>query len=227
MRRLSQSLNNQSARLLLATLLSLLLGACPAPHGQVTGSAASLSSVANSGRVLNSDNILKKFGSYGVKIIRQDELSRVSSLYSENDNGSRITRTLAIVLFSDDALTHLAREQQIIREGGSIGITFRNANWTIHKKQLLLANIDLRTSSLLRELMPEADLSVLAISIYEFLVARDGAEYRYATIAEIHHPDYMTLNDLQSQIPAGTTAAPMTELGRNNLLQTFLPEIHR
>lgn len=206
-------------QLLLTVLLAVLLSAC---------SASSMTNAENGvSNQLNSDRILDKFGSYGVYIVRQDERTRVTSLFSRDPADQKITRTLAVVLLDPHAATNLALENKLIRDGASIGITFRNSGWAILKRQLYRGSIDAGQSKLVRELMPDADLSALAIQVYDFDVQRDGIVHRYATIAELHHPDYLTPADLDSQFPANSATRNHRSQDGVTIIQSVLDELHR
>lgn len=39
--------------------------------------------------------------------------------------------------------------------------------------------------------------ATLATHVYVFQVRKDGHTYNYATIVEIHHPEYLTATDLE------------------------------
>ena len=148
---------------------------------------------------LNSEAIQEKFGSYGVEVIRQDENVRISSLYSES-GGTRTTRTLAVVLFSADALEVVEDEHEDILDGSSIGSTFRDAGWQVNKANLYLGEIrGTGGSTLVDSWLGDSSDEIFAIHIYDFFVSKGGRSYKYATIAEIHDPDYLTLADLQSR----------------------------
>ena len=45
--------------------------------------------------------------------------------------------------------------------------------------------------------MDKIEPQKLALYIYEFIIRKNEKEYRYATITEVYHPDYLTLADLK------------------------------
>jgi hypothetical protein len=212
--------------LLVTVLLGVLLSGCAASSVTNSESSAPGQSPPIAGSTLNSDRILGKFGSYGVDIVRQDDRTRVTSLFSLDSVEQKITRTLAVVLFNKDVQSNLVTEHKMIRNGASIGITFRNSGWTIQKQQLYLGVVDVGQSQLVHELMPNADLSALAIQIYQFDVQRDGIVYRYATIAELHHPDYLSPADLGQLFPANTATQNYRSEDRGAIIQSVLDELH-
>ena len=78
---------------------------------------------------MNSEKILQRFGSYRVKVLHQDEVSRVANLCSQHD-GQDICRTLAVTRFAAPTPEALASADQAIRGGMSIGSTLAEASWT-------------------------------------------------------------------------------------------------
>ena len=223
MRPIINSLSHVGRRLLAAGLLSSLLLACTQPT--LTSPNDSHNEPVS---ILNSDGIRERFGNYGVEIIRQDDSTRLSGLFSVDDaTGIKTTRTLAVVLFDELARTRLADEHQLIIAGNSIGITFREAGWNIHKQHLLFGEIDLADSALMHKLMPAADLSSVAMHIYDFSVERHGRTHRYATIAEIHHPDYLSLEDLQHRYVIDARTNNHSNIESTELAQRVLREIDR
>ena len=38
----------------------------------------------------------------------------------------------------------------------------------------------------------------LATHVYEFVIRKEGRSFDYATIVELHHPDYLAVEDLHS-----------------------------
>lgn len=188
-------------RLLTCTVLALatVAAACgddgassSTPNGDSTVSASETSAP-----LLNSERIEQTFGSYGIEVIAQDDATRVSDLYS-GEADARVTRTLAVVSYPavvDDAF---AAEHEAIVAGGSIGATFRDAGWTIDKRDIYVGSADGDAVPPTAFEMMAIDEQDLALHVYRFDVARDGEAFEYATIAEFHHPDYLTAGALQS-----------------------------
>ena len=143
---------------------------------------------------LNSEQILERYGSYGVELVEQDAARRVTSLYSLK-NGRRVCRSYALVLFEplDPSLDEADRA---IRAGGSIGASFAGRGWQVHKANVEMGAIAVDSGSL-AALMSIDVPAVLALHVYSLSVERDGLHLPYATIAEIHHPDYLSLSDLR------------------------------
>lgn len=146
---------------------------------------------------LNSDRIRAAFGSYGVDVLRQDAERRVSNLYSETA-GSRICRTLAISQFSNPVPEPLSNAHRRILEGGSIGIILREEGWRISKTPLLTGQLPNGIGFEKIARLSVQDGRELALVMYDLSVERAGSEYRYVTITEIYHPDYLSYDEVIS-----------------------------
>ena len=147
--------------------------------------------------LLNSERIRSCFGSYGVEVIHQDDKLRVSSLYSLAGE-ERITRTLAISEFASDLPASLSEAYQAIRAGASMGATLEDAGWRVDKRQRYLGELALSTAlgCLANPPEPEAQ-SMLALQVYDLYAVREKEVVRFALLAELHDPRYLTLPDLQ------------------------------
>lgn len=168
----------RSTALLFATLIALL--AC-----------------AGSGEWLNSDRIEQRFGSYGVDVLEDDGERRISSLYSNAAIG-KITRTYAVVEYVGPARAAYADVHARIRAGGSLGASFRQAGWTVGKQHLFIGELEVpATYREIGELMQIELPASLATHHYLLTINRDGRTYNYATVTEIHHPEYLTAAGLR------------------------------
>lgn len=153
---------------------------------------------ASTDTALNSDRIERAFGNYGVEILRADETRRVTSLHSSDSTG-KTTRTYAVVQYRGTPHALIAAEHAKILKGGSIGATFRAAGWEIDKQHVFIGELEVpktytEIASLMRVSLPES----LAAHSYLFNVRRDERTLQYATITEIHHPDYLDAATLES-----------------------------
>ena len=153
--------------------------------------AVQLAACAADREWLNSDRIEARFGSYGVEILSQTPRRRISSLYSETD-GERTMRTYAVVDFLAPDRDAYANEHRRIVDGASSGATLRAAGWTLTKQHRYIgafvvppAYRDIARH--MRITLPEE----LATHVYVLVIGRDDREYDYATITEVHHPDYL------------------------------------
>jgi hypothetical protein len=147
---------------------------------------------------LNSERIARKFGSYGVEIIENTNNIRVSNLYSK-ESDERICRTFAVVLLNRQIDAAFAAEHALISGGASIGAVFTDHGWDIEKLHQYIGDvrIDSHATRVARLMRLEPSISA-AIHIYVLTVRKDGETFDYATIAEVHHPDYLTSVGLRS-----------------------------
>ena len=156
-----------------------------------------LSACVAGGSSLNSDRIERTFGSYGVEVIQQSGERRVSSLYSES-GAERITRTYAVVEFLSESQRAYADVHSRILDGASIGVAFRRAGWAIEKQNLFIGELEVPASYAgIGDRMRVGLPATLGTHQYLFVVSRDERRYDYAMITEIHHPDYLTTEDLR------------------------------
>ena len=178
----------------LSLCLLLTTGCTGTPEPAVLSQSAESTAPA---QLLNSERIRRDFGSYGIEIIEQDANRRVSNLYSfEHDH--KVTRTLAVVFYPESLAPGILVEHQEILSGGSIGEVFKSQDWKIEK-----------TNRYFGEVPPSDDFegvytamggikaSKLAIHIYRLSVTKNQQQWAYATIAEVHHPEYLNLSYLR------------------------------
>ena len=172
-----------------AVLLTLCLSTQIAAQAPLaTPSEAELRSL------LNSERIAMEFGSYGIDVLATDARVRVSNLYSVHQ-GTKICRTFAVVQFPELIENAYSVEHEAILSGQSIGAVFAQHGWTIEKINRyfgVLHSTD-RVAGLMGEIAPQP----LAVHLYDFKVSKPGTSLIYASIAEVHHPDYLSVADLQ------------------------------
>lgn len=156
-----------------------------------------LAACASQGQPLNSERIEQIFGSYGVDVIQASDDGRVSSLYS-GSGADKITRTFAVVKFSGRISPAFANEHARVESGESLGAVFKSASWKIEKHNIFVGELEVAAKySLLSELMQLSLPQNLATHVYLFVVRKDQRSYTYATITELHHPDYLSVEDLK------------------------------
>ena len=175
-----------------ATLTALVVGAC-----------------VHEPELLNSERIEARFGSYGVEVLMQGQRLRHSSLYSV-ENGLKTCRTYAIVEFLDPDAESIEVPHAAVRSGQSLGATFRDAGWTIRKRSLFTGNAALDPDTRISQLMRLTSARALAVHVYRLHLERDGESIPYANIVEVHHPDYLAAEELETLYPvaAGDRLAP-------------------
>jgi len=165
--------------------------------GLLLVAAWALGSCASSKPVLNSERIERTFGNYGLDIVNSDTQRRVTSLFS-SANGEKVTRTYAVVDFNRVPGDAFAREHALIESGQSIGTTFRDAGWLINKQHLFIGELEVPAGyRTIGELMQIKLPEPLATHVYLFVVEKDERAYTYATITEVHHPAYLSADDLK------------------------------
>jgi hypothetical protein len=142
--------------------------------------------------LLNSERIAAAFGSYGVEVLEQDDQVRVSSLFSLAGD-EKTCRTFAVVRYApvDPAVS---AEHAAIVAGGSIGAEFAAHGWEVRKTHLGYG--ERSASPRLASLMRVDAGTPLAEHVYVLDVAKGGRTIEYAALVEIHHPDYLSLEDL-------------------------------
>lgn len=148
-------------------------------------------------KLLNSERIKMKFGSYDIQVLNKNSKLRVSDLYSLHGD-KKITRTFAVVRYPEIIDSMFLKEHTKILEGQSIGKVFKQGQWKIEKKSFFLGEIMPSSDYAgIYKLMGNIAPSKLAIYTYGFNIKKDNRNYQYATISEVYHPDYLTLNDLK------------------------------
>lgn len=172
--------------------------------------AAALSACSLQPEHLNSQRIEQRFGNYGIEVLTQDTGVRRSNLYS-SEGGVRTCRTYAVVEFVDPASTELASEHQAVIGGQSIGSTFQTAGWRIQKINSYIGNMRLADSNHpISKLMNIDSAATLALHAYQLVLHKGSLAVHYATIIEIHHPDYLDEIELRELYPvdAGSALGP-------------------
>lgn len=146
----------------------------------------------------NSERIRLKFGSYGIEVLESGQGIRVSNLYSIKD-GARTNRTFAVVAYPDVIEPEFRNEHDAIMGGQSIGNVFRDSGWAVDKRHQYFGRVELPSADSSIELIfGDIGESQPAIHVYSLFVRKDDREFRYASIAEVHHPQYLDMEDLNS-----------------------------
>ncbi len=183
MQRLPAQYPGLTAASRLTTIILLCLGAA--------------SCVSNSVE-LNSERIARMFGNYHVEVIETNDKIRVSNLYSMEPAGP-VCRTFAVVGLTDDVDAQFATEHAEILEGGSIGAVFKRNGWSIEKRHLYIGVMPIgRQAVRLIRLMRIDPPVTMAVHIYGLAITKNDRSFDYAMIAEVHHPDYLSIAVLWS-----------------------------
>ncbi len=148
------------------------------------------------GPLANSERIQIKFGNYSIDIIENDTGIRVSSLYSTHD-GVRIIRTVAVVAYPSVIEKAFSKEHDAIVSGQSIGTLFKNRGWEIEKHHRYFGEIETSNDLFCDNANREGTQRTRsAIHVYTLVVKKDHTSFEYASIAEVHHPEFLQLDDL-------------------------------
>lgn len=191
-------MNVRSTRLVAALSATLLFGGaalCAVDAAAQAAKAATTSAESGSRPLLNSERIAARFGNYGIEVLSSGPRERVSNLYSEA-NGERTCRTFAVVRYPAAVDPALAAEHDEIVRGGSIGAVLAAHGWQVLKTNLRY--FEIAASARVAGLMHVATGTRLAAHAYELDVAKDGRSFEYALLVEIHHPDYLKLDELSA-----------------------------
>ena len=147
---------------------------------------------------LNSERIARIFGNYHVEVIENKDNIRVSNLFSVEPAG-RVCRTFAVVGLTNDVNASFSTEHAEILEGGSIGAVFRRNGWSIEKRPVYIGVMSIGQRAIrLTRLMRIKPPATTAVHIYVLAISKNDRSFDYAMIAEVHHPDYLTIADLRS-----------------------------
>jgi len=146
----------------------------------------------------NSDRIQLKFGNYGIEIVENGIRIRVSNLYSVS-GGVKTNRTFAVVMYPEVIEAPFSKEHKAIIGGQSIGIVFKENGWQIEKRHQYIGELEtLSDFSCVQSVFGDIGEVQPVIHVYSLLVKKDNAQFHYASIAEVHHPDYLRLEDLKT-----------------------------
>lgn len=163
--------------------------------------AAALSACATETVHLNSERIETRFGSYGIEVLASEAGLRRSSLYSA-DRGVRTCRTYAVVRFTEKPHTSFCPEHAKVLAGNSLGEVFKAHGWSVYKQTLHIGSLDPGMSNTgVNRLMRLSTSRIIALHVYQLLLAKDNQVFEYATIAEAHHPDYLPESELLTIYP--------------------------
>lgn len=159
--------------------------------------AAALSACATESVILNSERIEERFGSYGIDVLASEAGLRRSSLFSYAGD-TKTCRTYAVVQFAEHPDELHVDTQSRILAGGSIGATLKESGWGIRKNTLYIGTHGLPPGvSEVREIMRLAGANDLAVHVYQLVLVREQEALEYATILEVHHPEYLSEPELK------------------------------
>jgi hypothetical protein len=197
-RRAAKHGRRRRPRRLARALPWLVAGLCAASAGARAQTPAASEPAGR--ELLNSERIEARFGSYGIEVLESDGRVRVSNLYS-GAGDARICRTFAVVRYPEVVDPAFAVEHAAILAGQSIGATFVAHGWTVVKSHRYFGTLP--AGKRVDRLMGGVGAMPLAVHVYTLEIERGDERFEYAAIAEVHHPDYLTLADLRRIYAAG------------------------
>jgi len=174
-----------------------------------TNQSKSLAAQEQASELGNSDRILLKFGNYGIDIVENDLRIRVSKLFSTT-GGVKTNRTFAVVMYPAVIEPAFSKEHEAIINGQSIGIVFKEHGWLIEKHNQYIGELEpLSDDSGIHSVFGNIGEVRPVIHVYSLIVKKDNSEFHYASIAEVHHPEYLDLEELKIICGEETDGAPL------------------
>lgn len=163
-----------------------------------TNQGESLLSEKQSSDLANSDRIRLKFGNYGIEVIESGLRIRASNLFSKLV-GVKTNRTFAVVMYPAVIEPAFREEHDAIVNGQSIGIVFKEHGWLIDKRHQFIGELEpLADFSCVHSVFGDIGPVKPVIHVYSLFIKKDNAMFHYASIAEVHHPDYLDLEELMA-----------------------------
>lgn len=166
--------------------------------------AAALTACTIEPELLNSERIEERFGSYGIEVLDSEPGMRRSNLYSLN-GGVPVCRTYAVVQFTDGQNPMIGAEHAQILAGDSIGAIFKANGWAIHKQTLHVGTVELGNEldggQQIVAMMRLPEPRTVAMHAYRLILKKDGQAVDYGIIVEVHHPEYLAIDELSSLFP--------------------------
>jgi hypothetical protein len=163
-----------------------------------TNQGENLAAASQTSELANSDRIRLKFGNYGIEIIENDLRIRVSNLFS-TDAGVKTNRTFAVVMYPAVIEPAFRKEHEAIINGQSIGIVFKENGWLIDKRHQYIGELEtLSDLSAVQAVFGDIGEIRPVIHVYSLLIKKNSDQFHYASIAEVHHPDYLGLEELKA-----------------------------
>lgn len=161
--------------------------------------AIALSACVVEPELLNSERIKRRFDSFGLDVLGGSNGLRRANLYSFSDK-RKVCRTYAIVRFDNVPANVIGEEHAQILAGSSIGATFKDNDWTIYKETRYVGELQIPAQSHeVLHLMDLGERESLTMHVYRLLLNKEEQTIDYATIIELHHPEYLS-NDAVTRL---------------------------
>lgn len=146
----------------------------------------------------NSDRIKLKFGNYGIEVVESDLRIRVSKLFS-TVAGVNTNRTFAVVMYPAVIEPAFRKEHEAIVGGQSIGIVFKENGWLTDKRHQYIGELEsVSDFPAFHSVFGDIGEIQPVIHVYSLFIKKNNAEFHYASIAEVHHPEYLGLDELNA-----------------------------
>lgn len=158
--------------------------------------------------LLNSERVESQFGNFGIEVLSYTDGVRRSRLYS-TAAGVETCRTYAVVRFDDVATAGVGAVHERVLNGASIGAAFKASGWQVLKQTRFIGEIELEPDPhAVYAMMRLPDTPPLAMHVYRLLVRKGERVVTYATIIELHHPQYLTRDEVHSIFAVEPVPAP-------------------
>lgn len=175
-------------------LLFFYVSSCVSINHAPLSDNSNYSQWLNSG-LLMSERIEKKFGSYGVEILFQNEQQgiRLANLYSK-ENEHKVTRIIALTKYENSIPDKLIEAHNEILKGGSIGSTLTKHGFLVSKQIFFKQDVN-NLPSYVNNLMKNNSNSY-SVVMYQLVAKNQEESLPYCTITEIYSPYFLTMKDL-------------------------------
>tara|TARA_B110000879_G_C11108569_1_gene486369 strand:- start:592 stop:1233 length:642 start_codon:yes stop_codon:yes gene_type:complete len=149
--------------------------------------------------MLNSQRILRLFGTYGIEVLYQNDKFRISNLYS-SDEDKNTMRTCAFVNFCNPVAPSLLDTHRSIVAGSSMGATLAKNGFKIIKTPIFFGESNLPTEI---KTQMNVESASCAVHVYKMSVLNQNESVvnDYCIISEVHSPSYITCNTLARIYP--------------------------
>ncbi len=106
---------------------------------------------------------------------------------------------------------HASEVHSRVIDGASIGATFKAEGWGIRKETVYIGELELPGVShpIARLMLLDTELQ-LAAHAYELHIEKASTSLHYATIIELHHPEYLDVAQLREAFPSPDNRKPGT-----------------
>ena len=105
-----------------------------------------------------------------------------------------------------------SKEHEAIINGQSIGIVFKENGWQIEKHNQYIGELEpFSDDSGVHSVFGNIGDTRPVIHVYSLIIKKGTSEFHYASIAEVHHPEYLDLEELKAICGEETDGAPVKD----------------